>query len=305
MNDSSSPAPGPRPIPAGLEYQQVVAATRPAWWRGLVAIFLIVAGLFAFTIPLQILGAVLNTSLGLVDPSAPPTFTPLTHLSSLVGVVLLIPWSMLVQRWLFGVRAASLHSVTSRFRFAVFGKAIVFVLPLYALLTGFMTLSGGPTTTWAVPSLVAALVISVLFGPLQGGAEEYGFRGVIFRAAASWGAGPRSQLVVGIAVSAVVFAAIHGSTDIWLNTYYVIFAASMAVITWRTGGLETAVVIHGVNNTLTFMFMIAQHADFFGTDRSAGTGSLIMLAPSALAAGIATVVWIRTRRSGPALTPAT
>ncbi|MEV0082933.1 hypothetical protein [Saccharopolyspora sp. NPDC050642] len=178
---------GRRSIPAGLEYQQVVAATNPAWWRGVIAILLIIAGLFVLAVPVQILGALLNTSLGLVDPSAPPAFTPITHLTNLVGVALLIPWSMLVHRWLLGVRPRSLHSVTSNFRFDVFGRPMFFLLPVYAIYMGVMSLGGAKTTTWALTGIVAAIVVTILFAPLQAAAEEYGFRGVVFRAAAGWG----------------------------------------------------------------------------------------------------------------------
>jgi len=43
----------------------------------------------------------------------------------MVSPALLIPWSMLIQRWLYGVPGASLHSVVSRFRFEVFGRALL------------------------------------------------------------------------------------------------------------------------------------------------------------------------------------
>ncbi|MEV0082932.1 CPBP family intramembrane glutamic endopeptidase [Saccharopolyspora sp. NPDC050642] len=99
---------------------------------------------------------------------------------------------------------------------------------------------------------------------------------------------------------------IHAAADPWLNLYYFTLGASLAVITWRTGGIETAVVIHAVNNTLWFLFLIAQHGDFFaGADRSAGSSSAIMLVPSALAVTVAAVVWFATRRNGPAVTPKT
>ncbi|WP_165968368.1 hypothetical protein [Saccharopolyspora elongata] len=55
-----------------------------------------------------------------------------------------------------------------------------------------------------------------------------------------------------------------------------------------------------------FLFLIAQHGDFFaGADRSAGSSSAIMLVPSALAVMVAAVVWFATRRNGPAVTPKT
>jgi hypothetical protein len=57
-------------------------------------------------------------------------------------------------------------------------------------------------------------------------------------------------------VSAMLFASIHLSTDPWLTMYYLIFGATTALITWRTGGLEVAIVFHAVNNTLSYALMI-------------------------------------------------
>jgi len=157
------------------------------------------------------------------------------------------------------VKAASLHSVVSTFRRAVFGRAVLIVAP-----------------TWAV------------------------YPGLVFRVAASWGRRPSTALVPGVVVSAVLFAATHGSTDIWPNLYYLTIGVTFALITWRTGGLETSVVLHGANNTFAFLVVLVLHTGLTtGTDRSAGVGSAIFLMPCVLLAIITAVIWCHTAAPAP------
>jgi membrane protease YdiL (CAAX protease family) len=79
---------------------------------------------------------------------------------------------------------------------------------------------------------------------------------------------------------------------------------AFALITWRTGGLETAVVLHAANNAFGLLLVLVLHADLGAlTDRSTGAGSVVYLIPVVLLAIITAVVWYRTRHDGPALTP--
>lgn len=61
-----------------------------------------------------------------------PTIRP-AHVGTMAGIALLIPWSMLIQRWLYGVRGASLHSVRSTFRLDLFARALLLVGPVWAV----------------------------------------------------------------------------------------------------------------------------------------------------------------------------
>jgi membrane protease YdiL (CAAX protease family) len=108
-----------------------------------------------------------------------------------------------------------------------------------------------------------------------------------------------------VLVSSGIFAVIHLSTDPWLNLWYLIFAVGTALITWRTGGIEIAVVVHAGYNTLSFVFEAAFRVDLatVATDRSAGAGSAAVLIPGAVVVATALLVWLRTRRIGPARTP--
>ncbi|MDT0301771.1 CPBP family intramembrane glutamic endopeptidase [Streptomonospora wellingtoniae] len=299
---------GPRPVPPGVEYHRVLAGDKRRIGRGVLAIVLVIAGMAVFSFAASQAAAFVDTQLGRTNPASGGTdYTPLYHGATMFSLALLIPWSMLVQRWLYGVRGASLHSVVSRFRFDVFGRALLFIGPVWLIAVLVLNASTPPEQThWPVADLVGIFAATLLLTPLQSAGEEYGLRGLVFRVAGSWSRGPRTALVVGVLVSSLVFTLIHGAADPWINLWYFTLAVSLAVITWRTGGIETAAVMHALLNTLTFLFATALHIDI-GTsvaDRSAGTGSAVLLVPTLTAAAIAAVVWLRTRTTGPALTPA-
>lgn len=289
----------PRPIPPGVEYQRVLAGDRRRIGRGVLAIILLVGGMFGLTFGAVQVAFRIDAALGLSG------YTASIHVAAMLPIALLIPWSMLIQRWLYGVRAASLTSVRSVFRTAVFGKAMLVVLPLWAInLVVSNLVMGNTTTTWSTVGLASVFLVTLLLTPLQAAGEEYGFRGLVFRVAASWAKSPRVALLLGVAVSSVLFAVVHFSTDPWVNLYYLVFASTLAIITWRSGGLEIGIVIHAVNNTIGFLVLLVLHADFTAAnDRSDGVGSAIMLLPCALHIAITASVWWQTRNSGPALTP--
>lgn len=297
---------GPRPVPPGVPYHRVLARDKRGIWRGIAALTLLMGGLLVFAFGFVFLGVAIDMALGRDSILTGGTdFTPATHATSMLGLAALLPWSMLIQRWLYGVKGASLHSILSRFRPAVFGRSLLVILPIWTIyLTTFSVFTPYPTTSWTTTDLVLMLGLVVLVTPLQSAGEEYGFRGLAFRVAASWGRGPRTALVIGVVVSSLLFMVAHFAFDPWLNLYYFTFGATLALITWRTGGLELAVVIHAVNNTIAFLFSLVTHTDFTeGMDRSTGAGSPIMLVPCVLLAVITAVVWMRSRRTEPPLTP--
>jgi membrane protease YdiL (CAAX protease family) len=300
---------GPRPVPPNVPYHLVLADEKRRIGRGILAIVLLYAGLFGFGLAFAWLGDQIDLRLGRVDDATVGTvLTPVGMATTLMSVALMIPWSMLIQRWLYGVRGSSLHSVASVFRLAVFGRAVLFLVPVWALyLTVFYTiLVPYHPGEWTTSDLLLMFAATIVLAPLQSAGEEYGFRGLLFRVAASWGRGPRTALTLGVVVSAVLFAATHLSTDVWFNVYYVALGVSFALLTWRTGGIETSSVLHAANNVFVLLLVLVLQADLTtgaGMDRSAGVGSAVFLVPCALLAIITSVVWYRTRHSGPSLTP--
>lgn len=305
MTSAASSPRDQKTVPPGVEYHRVLAGEKRRIGRGILAIFLLIAGMFAAIAAFSAVGAWID---GLIRPDADPDSpnSPIILGAGLIATALLTPWSMLLQRWLYGVPGPSLHSVVSRFRFDIFGRSLVFVLPLFVVALAITEFAESrPTGVWAQGELIGMLLVVVLFVPLQAAGEEYGLRGLVFRVAGSWVHGRWASLILGIAVSSVVFSVIHTAGDIWWNVLYVIFSIVTGFITWRTGGLEIAVVIHTALNVVTFLYWFVLQADLTDRfDRSSGAVTTALFVPIAIVLVIiAVVVWVRTRQSGPATTP--
>ncbi|WP_277210418.1 CPBP family intramembrane glutamic endopeptidase [Isoptericola croceus] len=303
----TAPAPAAGQVPPGVEYHRVLAGEERRIGRGVLAILLLIGGLFG---AIQVFFLLAEWIDGLIRPdTAPdvPGYTALTLGSGLFATALLIPWSMFIQRWLYGVRGPSLHSVVSRFRFDLFGRALLGVFPLFLIAFAITEyLEPRATVVWSHADIITLFVVVMLLVPLQAAGEEYGLRGLVFRVAGSWARGPRASLILGIAVSGAVFAVIHTAADPWWNVIYALFSVSTGLVTWRTGGLEIAVVMHAALNLVVFLFWFVLQADLADRfDRSAGAVTPALLVPLSLVIiAVAVVVWLRTRRSGPAVTPA-
>lgn len=293
-------------VPADVEYHRVYAGRKSGIGRGIAALVLLIGGLLVFGTAIAFAGAGIDSALG--NDSAlfgGSEYTPIMHASTLLGIAVILPWSMLIQRWLYRYPAASLHSVLSVFRWALFGRTLAVVLPLWAIGLSIVTaLEPAVTIVWEPADLIALFVITILLTPLQAAAEEYGFRGLAFRVGGSWGRNARSALVLGVTLSSVLFMLSHLALDPWLNLYYLVFGVTLCLITWRTGGLEVAVVVHAVNNTLAFLIALVLWSDFLaGWDRSVGAGSPVVLLLCLMLVGATVIAWWSTRRSGPERTP--
>jgi membrane protease YdiL (CAAX protease family) len=284
-----------------VEYHRGLVSEKRRIGRGIGAILLLLGGMQVFIFGLTIIATLIDTAIG---TEARAGYTPLVNAVGAFSVALLIPWSMLIQRWLYGVRGGSLSSVLSHFRFDIFGRAVVVLLPVIAVVQLVYYWTPLPQTTWAWHDTLLLAVTAFALTPFQAAGEEYGFRGLILRVVGSWTRSARLGLVLAIIISSVLFALVHFSTSGLLNVWYIVFAVGTAWITWRTGGLEIAVVLHAVFNTTQFVIDAALRVDpTVATDRSAGAVDLSALIPVLLIIGAVIVVAIRTRRTGTVLTP--
>lgn len=299
---------GVRAVPAEVPYHRVLVSSKRRIWRGILAFLLLIGGMYLFVIAFSLIGSEIDTRVfGRVNPAGGGNdYTPVFMASNFLAIAMLIPWSMFIQRWLYGLRGSILHSVRSIFRPVVFGRALLLTLPIMTVcLVIFNWFAPYITTAWGVNDLLVIFTLSILIVPLQSAGEEYGFRGLVFQIASSWVRSPRASLIIGIAVSSILFAAIHLSPDPWFNLYYIVLGITFAMMTWRTGGLENAIVIHAVNNSLTYVLATVLRTDLLAdVDRSAGMGgSEIILLPSAVIILITIVVCYKTRHTSPELTP--
>lgn len=289
-------------VPHDVEYHRVYAGSERRIGRGLIAIAALIAGLVVFAqICLAVASAIDTRLLGRTG------FTPLQFAAGSLSLALLIPYSMVLQRWLYGLPARSLHSVAGRFRFGVFGRALLAFGPLLLVVMAVgVLLTPDDAILWSAADLVAFFVIGMTLTPLAAAGEEYGLRGLMFRVIGSWTRGPLSGAVLGIVVTTVLFSALHGSLDPYILGSYLVLFSSMAIITWRTGGLEIAVVLHGVYNVSALGLAMLLHLDI-GSDlgsRGESVGTPVNLVPSVGILIITGIVWWTTSKSGPVRTPA-
>jgi uncharacterized protein len=292
----------PPQVPPDAEYHRVFAGEERRIVRGLVTIILLFAGLIGFAQLCLAVAATIDTQfLGRTG------FTPLQHAAGAFALALLIPYSMVLQRLLYQVPARSLHSVAGHFRFGVFARSLLVFGPflLIVMSVGFL-FTPDDTISWSTVDLVAFFIIGMTLTPLAAAGEEYGLRGLMFRVVGSWTRGPLAGAILGIGVTTVVFSLLHGTLDPYILGSYLVLFGAMGIITWRTGGLEVALVLHGVYNVSALILATTLHLDLGGDLGRRGeiAGTPVNLVPSAGLAVITAIIWWTTRKSGPARTPA-
>ncbi|MCY7325053.1 MAG: CPBP family intramembrane metalloprotease [Microbacteriaceae bacterium] len=235
-------------------------------------------------------------TLGEIDLSDPITF------AFAVGSIALLLPAVILATLIMGPRPLGLlSSVAGRLRWGWLARCIPTALLVYGVVFGLSflvidPLSGaGPlspvitSTTWVLIAL--ALVLT----PLQATAEEYVFRGYLMQTIGGWLKHPAWAILL-----PVPLFAIGHNYDVWGLLDVSIFGVTAAWLTWRTGGLEAAIVAHVINNTTLFVLGAVGLADL-----NADTGSpigllvtvVIMVAYSALVVRVANRSGLVTTRT--------
>lgn len=267
------------------EYHHALRRPGVRPWRGVVAIVVMLVGYLAATIGFGLAAGMIDAMTGTRDPqSTAPVLTPLTLLAVNLGAATLIPLSMLIQWWLFGVRPRWISSVRGGLRWRLLLRVTAFVVPawlIYVVVGTLVGIPGQPTSLSLNVSLpLLAVVLTTTWAQAAG--EEYGFRGLVNRSVGSWCASPRVAFVVATLVTNLIFMVAHLATDPWLLAYYFVFGLSCSIVTWRTGGLEASIVLHAVNNILLFVSTALFNGGEVDMDRSAGVGGAFMIVPMAM-----------------------
>lgn len=299
------PLPDPSRLPTHLQpalpveerdYYAFWRAPRYRWWKGLLAV---VMGAFGFLV-LSTVAAFVGWGIDGTDLTAlaegklPPT-GPGFLFANAVGLGLLIPLSMLIAWVCVQQRPRWLSSVVGGIRWKWLGLLVVVLLPLWLLVIGGTTLLG-PLDDVRVREHTALVLVGVLLTtPFQAAGEEYLVRGLGGRAIGSWFRSPIVGFGAATLVTTVVFMSMHGAGDPWLNAFYVAFGLVCSWLTWRTGGLEAAVVVHAVHNTVSMLILpFVDFSEMF--NREAGVGNASILIPIALLVVAAGIVEFLVRR---------
>jgi hypothetical protein len=108
-------------VPEEVAYHRVLVSDKRRIGRGILAILLLIGGMFFFTYTITFISSVIDTNVfGRVSPLAGgKEYTPVFAAGIFLSAAMLIPWSM----WLYGVKGSILHSVRSSFRGFVFQVA--------------------------------------------------------------------------------------------------------------------------------------------------------------------------------------
>lgn len=287
-----------------VAYPQLLRSPRATRGRAVLMVVCFVAGYLLISVVLQGGAMALDVARGrLTVPDLlamrldlTPTLLLAVNLSNAAS----IPLAMLLQRAFFDQRGRWLHSVTGRFRWRVLARGTLVVLPFWVLYLVVLLVTAPQSVKAPTGSYLALLVIVVLTTPFQAAGEEYGARGLITHGAGAWFASPRLALLAGTLLSALVFTVAHGAGDPWLIAFYFVFAVVQSLITWRTGGLELAVLLHSANNLVAFGSLVLLQEDTSTVfDRGAGSAGPAVLFPAAILLASAGCLWLWARRSKP------
>ena len=276
--------PSTTPAPEALTYFRLSRRT-PGWWRPLATV-----GLFLLTYLVLVVGLVV---LWLLLPGAAEAMSatdidmadPVQAAFLCLMLALLVPAGRLTVRMLG--RRGTLDSVAGRFRWGLFVRSVTLTVAPMLLPLAVMWVVD-PVTPVLSERTLGLLAVAVLIVPLQAAGEEYLFRGVLMQAIGHWLRAPAWGLVI----SLPLFVLGH-DYDAWGLASVGVFAAVTTWLTWRTGGLEAAVALHAVNNTIAFALGAIGIADLNATT----TTWVAALMSSIIPIGFAVVfdVWWRRR----------
>jgi membrane protease YdiL (CAAX protease family) len=301
---------------ASLEYHRLFRTLpRYRWWRPVLAaaIGAVLYFVFANAVVLAIYGVIrllggseLSASVAQgLDDDPLDASQPLVMLMTLASIATLLPAALLATKLAGLGRLGQLSSVAGRVRWRWMLRTLPAAGVLMALTVGLsfvvlpaltgQAIGSGPVTTPSATILWSVLVILALV-PLQASAEEYVFRGFAMQALGSWIVWP----VVAIVLPTAAFALSHAYNP-WGMLDVAVFGVTAAWLTWRTGGLEAAIVGHVLNNTVLFLLL----APFAGAETSDGSplGLAVTLVCTPIWAWLVTRAFHRSgeRRSSPAL----
>lgn len=222
---------------------------------------------------------------------------PIVQLYSLLTLIVLIPACLIGVRLGAGRPVGSMLSVTGWMRWGLLGRSMILSLVLIgaSMLVSSLLGLGEPIPHPVIDErTLVALLIALLFVPFQAAAEELAFRGVLPQVIGGWLRHPAWAYLAPVPF----FVIAHDYN--WIGLIDItVFAVAMGVLTHRSGGLELAIGLHVVNNTLIFVLAAFGLVDMNVTEIQA-IGVAVTVATTVLFTAIALwrlPRWDRTGRT--------
>ncbi|GLZ60813.1 CAAX amino protease [Micromonospora sp. NBRC 107095] len=274
------------------------AHLRMSWWMPLVVI--VVPPLV-----MLLLQVLLYQVVGVIEGSDDPmsaTLTPLKLLAINISIGAAGVLAVLLLVWIAKVPWRSLISFPRAFDARRLTQYLIGAALLVGAGIGVVALvapdSPGWTAFGVTGTTIGVLVVTVLSTPVQSAGEELMFRSAVLPAAASWVRPVRPALGVGLVVSGLGFAAVHGSTDPWLAGYYTFIGISTGLMAVISRGIEAPVAFHIANNVLFgIVNTVMADGEPYAIDRSTDSGDAALLLLGAVNIAMVVLVWLRERRA--------
>ncbi|HET9648255.1 MAG TPA: CPBP family glutamic-type intramembrane protease [Microlunatus sp.] len=256
LSRAASVVPEPTLPRDGSSYPQILRVEGYAPWRSVVGVLMGLSFFILLTNLVSQLVVFVSWSLLAPDTIYRDYFTQAFGfqrasgmLAANLGIATLIPVACILMMLLHRMRPSWLLSVQARVRWPYFFVCLgVAVVALNGVLL-VSTLVSRPAHVGPQPGFWWFLVVILLTSPIQAAAEEFFFRGYLMQALGSLFSHP----LIGVVLSALVFAFFHGAQNLPLFLDRFAFGLLAAALVWRTGGLEASVAAHVVNNVFAYV----------------------------------------------------
>ncbi|AZB41739.1 CPBP family intramembrane metalloprotease [Bacillus sp. FJAT-42376] len=280
------------------------AHIRMSWWKPLAVIVVP-------SVALVVVQVLFRLAVGLIEGSdepLSPAYTPLRFLSDSLSIGVTGVLAVLLLAWMAKVPWRSLLSSPRAFDRQRFVQYLIGAALLVSVGIGVIALvapeAPGWTTFGFTGTTMAMLVVTFLFTPIQSAGEELMYRSAVMPTAASWVRPVLPALAIGLLVSSLHFAVMHGSTDPWLFGYFFVVGASTALIAIISRGIEASIAFHVANNVMmSTVNSLMAGGKVYTLDRSTETGDASLLILAAVNIAMVALVWMRERRAGVAKQP--
>ncbi|MCD7034531.1 CPBP family intramembrane metalloprotease [Metabacillus sp. GX 13764] len=275
------------------------AHLRMSWWKPLAVIIL-------SSVALVVVQVLLRLVVGLIEGSDDPLsvgYTPLRFLSDSLSIGVTGILAVLLLVWMAKVPWRSMLSSPRALDMRRFGQYLFGAAVLVGVGIGVIALVAPEAPGWKAfgftGTTIAMLVVTLLATPIQSAGEELMYRSAVMPAAASWVRPVLPALVVGLLVSSLHFAVMHGSTDPWLFGYFFVVGASTALIAIISRGIEASVAFHVANNVMMgIVNTLMADGKVFTLDRSTEKGDASLLILAAVNVAMVVLVWVREKKRG-------
>lgn len=233
------------------------ASPKWSWWRPLALGGIGAAFFGVFTVMISVVMIIPM----LLDPFGESAFDDLVMFGvidfqdptvltfTLISVIVMLP-ALILAALIIGPRPLGLlSSVAGRLRWGWMLRLLLPGILVFVVFLGGWVLLATPEEFTPVfdSTTLLLLALILLLVPVQATAEEYVFRGYLMQAVGTWLKHPAWAIL--LPVPLFVLGHLY---DVWGLVDVAVMAIFAGWLTWRTGGLEAAIVVHVVNNVFVF-----------------------------------------------------